>query len=153
MTARPHISFLFYIKRTKLLKNGEAPIYLKIKVDKGKAELALFRSIQPQQWDAAKNKARGNTKEADDINKYMNYIRQQISNHLNHLYDTGFEISALRLKNSFLGISENGKTIIGVVQEHNRTVKLLVGKEYAPATYRKFVTTLQHLKDYIKSNY
>ncbi len=153
MTARPHISFLFYIKRTKLLKNGEAPIYLKIKVGTGKAELALFRSIQPQLWDSAKNKARGYTKEADDINRYMHYIRQQISNHLNHLYETGFEISAQRLKNSFLGINDNVKTIVGVVQEHNRTVKLLVGKEYAPATYRKFETTLQHLKDYIKSKY
>ncbi|HBG69837.1 MAG: hypothetical protein A2W93_00460 [Bacteroidetes bacterium GWF2_43_63] len=153
MTARPRISFLFYIKRTKLLKNGEAPIYLKIKVGNGKAELALFRSIQPQLWDTAKNKARGNTKEADDVNKYMNYIIQQISNHLNHLYETGFEISAQRLKNTFLGINDNEKTIVSVVQEHNRTLKLLVGKEYAPATYRKFETTLQHLKDYIKSKY
>lgn len=67
MTARPHISFLFYIKRTKLLKNGEAPIYLKIKVGTGKAELALFRSIQPELWDSAKNKARGYTAYADQI--------------------------------------------------------------------------------------
>jgi len=153
MTARPRISFLFYIKRTKLLKNGEAPIYLKIKVGDEKAELALFRSIHPQQWDTVKNKVRGNSKEADEVNKYVNYIRLQISNHLNHLYETGFEISAQRLKNAFLGINDKGKTIVGVVQEHNRTVKLLVGKEYAPATFRKFETTLQYLKDYIKLKY
>lgn len=36
---RSTLSVLFYIKRQKLLKNGEAPVCMRITVDKRKAEI------------------------------------------------------------------------------------------------------------------
>ena len=36
---------LFYIKRQKLLKNGEAPVCMRITVDKRKAEIVIKRSV------------------------------------------------------------------------------------------------------------
>ncbi|PKP03857.1 MAG: recombinase [Bacteroidetes bacterium HGW-Bacteroidetes-6] len=153
MTARPRISFLFYIKRTKLLRNGEAPIYLKIKVDKESSELAILKSIMPQQWDIAKNGAKGSSREAQDVNNYIGYIRQQLSNRLNHMYEKGVEITAIGLKNAFLGKNDMGKSLVNVVKEHNDTVKKLIGKEYSPATYKKYETTLMHLQAFINTDY
>ena len=45
METRNKIAFSFYVKRTKPLKSGEVPIYLKIKVDDTQEELATLRNI------------------------------------------------------------------------------------------------------------
>ena len=56
-------SMIFFIKRTKLLNNGEAPIYLRITVNGLRGEMAIFRSILPEMWDSAKGRAKGNVRE------------------------------------------------------------------------------------------
>ena len=38
-------AILFYVKRTKLLRNGEAPIFMRITVDAVRAEMSIQRSI------------------------------------------------------------------------------------------------------------
>ena len=47
---------LFYLKRTKLLKNGEAPIFMRITVNGERAEISTHRSIDPKLWDQKKEK-------------------------------------------------------------------------------------------------
>ena len=42
---RSTLCVLFYIKRQKLLKNGEAPVCMRITVDKRKAEIVIKRSV------------------------------------------------------------------------------------------------------------
>ena len=38
-------AILFYVKRTKLLKNGEAPVFMRITVDALREEIGIKRSI------------------------------------------------------------------------------------------------------------
>jgi len=71
MTTRSRISFLFYIKRTKLLSNGEAPIYLKIASCDQHVELSIFRSVRPELWGKEKNGAVGTSKDAREVNGYI----------------------------------------------------------------------------------
>lgn len=56
---RSTFAVLFYIKRSKLLKDGQAPVYLRITVDGQSAEISLKRGINFQLWDTARNKAKG----------------------------------------------------------------------------------------------
>ena len=42
---RNYFSILFFIRRTRLLKNGEAPIGLRITVNGQRAELQIKRSV------------------------------------------------------------------------------------------------------------
>ena len=48
---RKTFSILFFIKKTKLLKNQKAPIYLRITVDGKRSEISINRSIDPAQWN------------------------------------------------------------------------------------------------------
>ena len=50
MEKRTTLSLLFFIKRTKLLKNGEAPVYMRITVKGERADFALNRSVNTQIW-------------------------------------------------------------------------------------------------------
>jgi len=45
---------MFFIKRTKLRKNQEAPVFLRIIVNGERADISIQRSINPDQWNSAK---------------------------------------------------------------------------------------------------
>lgn len=75
---RATFSILFFIKKTKLLKNGKAPIYLRVTVNGKRSEIAIKRCITLNLWNTLKSKAKGNSKEAQIINNYLNSIRGQI---------------------------------------------------------------------------
>ena len=51
---RNYFSILFFIKRTKLLKNGEAPICLRITVNGKRAEVQIKRSVEVNKWNNQK---------------------------------------------------------------------------------------------------
>ncbi|HRS53876.1 MAG TPA: Arm DNA-binding domain-containing protein [Bacteroidales bacterium] len=104
MITRSRVALLFYIKRTKLHQNGEAPIFLKIKVDKQSAEFSIMKSVAPTLWSVEKNGATSSTKEAKEVNNYINLIRHQVNEHLSAMRDNGCTIIPKGLKNAFLGI-------------------------------------------------
>ena len=47
------MNILFFILKTKLLKNGEAPILMRITIDGHYEEARIQRSVLPKQWDSA----------------------------------------------------------------------------------------------------
>ena len=59
MITRRTFSLLFLTRKSKLLKNGEVPVYLRITVNGKSKELALKRSIAPGLWDAKNGKQIG----------------------------------------------------------------------------------------------
>ena len=51
---RATFSLLFYIRRTKLNRHGEAPILIRITVNGVRADASIKKTILPQLWDADK---------------------------------------------------------------------------------------------------
>lgn len=153
METRNKIAFSFYVKRTKPLKNGEVPIYVKITVDDYFEELALMRSIAPEIWDKARNGSGVKSKEPKQLNEDLFYVRGRLEEHVKILHEKGLEISARSIKNSYLGIDPDNKKIVALFEEHNKNIKLLVGKDFALATIQRYETCLMHLKDYVSQKY
>ncbi len=56
---RSTLNVLFIIKKSKLLKNGEAPICMRITVNKQIAEVAVKRSIPVDLWNQKKECSKG----------------------------------------------------------------------------------------------
>lgn len=75
---RATFSIIFFIRRTKLLKDGTAPIYARATVNKASQEIAIKRSIDPSKWDTKKNKVKGRDSIAKEINEYLNSIKGQL---------------------------------------------------------------------------
>lgn len=155
METRTKIHLTFYVKRTRVMKNGEVPIYMKIIAGDTKDEIAVLRSIAPEKWSTVKNGATGTSKEAKELNDYLHYFRSKVFEHYQILLEKRQEITARNIKNSYLGINNEGKKIIALFSEHNKSVRLLSnqGKDYAPATAQRYETCLKHLQNYIKEKY
>ena len=65
------MNILFFILKTKLLKNGEAPILMRITIDGHYEEARIQRSVLPKQWDSAKGCSKGKDRTAKELNAYI----------------------------------------------------------------------------------
>ena len=41
--------------------------------------------------------------------------------------------------------------IMNVFKQHNKNMKSLIGIEYSKGSYKNYITTIKHLKNYIKT--
>lgn len=75
---RSTLSVLFYIKRQKLLKNGEAPVCMRITVDKRKAEIMIKRSVPVELWNQSKECSKGKDRNSQELNHYISSVRAKV---------------------------------------------------------------------------
>lgn len=50
---RNYFTVLFFLKKSKLLKNGEAPICMRITLNGKRAEIQIKRGIDVAKWNAS----------------------------------------------------------------------------------------------------
>jgi site-specific recombinase XerD len=150
---RATFTILFFAKWKKLLRNGEAPIYMRLTINGTSAEVSLKRSIDPSNWDAPRNKAKGKSQQASDLNDYLNSVRGQIYTHQQIMQERGKVINAKTLLNEFLGIGEKQWSLVELFKQHNEDMAKLVGKEYSPLTLQRFEAGLKHIETFCKLQY
>ena len=75
---RATFSLLFYIRRTKLNRHGEAPILIRITVNGVRADASIKKTILPQLWDADKGRALDKKREGKELNLYLDAIYMRI---------------------------------------------------------------------------
>lgn len=64
-------SILFFIKRKKLLKNGDAPVYMRVTVDGRFLEASLKRGVNPKAWNEKKQRSTGRHRLSLELNDYL----------------------------------------------------------------------------------
>jgi len=156
MEKRSTFNVLFLIRKNRLLKNGEAPVYMRITSMGAGIEISLNRSIPPDNWSSEKGGAIGNAKEAKLLNYYLESIRVQIHQIVNNLKCDNEPITLQRIKQEYLGIEieeDKGCMLIELIEEHNSNMEKLVNIDYAYETMKRYRTSLSHVKAFIKKKY
>ena len=144
---------LFFLKKNKIKANGEAPISMRITVDKRFCEMFIRRSTLVENWDQTKGKLRTKDKLSTEINMYIDTVRAKVQNIHRQLEADNLEISAKEICNRFCGVEEKHKTLIEVFEEHNKEIKLLEGKGYAQKTIIRFEGTVRYLIEFLNKEY
>lgn len=72
------LSVLFIIKKAILLKNGEAPVCMRIIVNKRIAEVMIKQSIHIDLWNQKKECSKGKDRIATELNQYINTVRAKV---------------------------------------------------------------------------
>lgn len=146
------MSLLFFIKKTKLLKNGEAPICLRVTVNRQIAEIRIKRSVPIEKWNQAKGCANGKDRQSKELNSYLDTVRYKMFQiHRELELDLQVPVTATAILDRYYGHDQ--KMLLEVFKEHNDKCRSLIGKEYVEGTVRKFDTTLLYLKQFIKDVY
>ncbi len=150
---RTTFTVLFYIKRTKNLRDGTSPIYVRITMNGMRSEFGLKRSISVDLWNTKTGYAIGTSKEIISLNNYIDFVKGRLHQHRIHLEEHGKLLTAANLRNSYLGVEEQGRTILGVFKEHNEWCESLVNIDFAPGTVDRYKTCYQHVERFIKYKY
>ncbi|WP_068473145.1 site-specific integrase [Saccharicrinis aurantiacus] len=147
------IKINFFIKKTKLLKSGEAPIFVRIIINKERAEYALKKSILPKQWNETKQLAKGNSIKSTEINQLIELHISKIKSYFDFMTMDKQSISPRIIKEKIVGKKETRRTILKVFREHNNNAKKLIGIDFAPDTVQRYETSYMHTKEFIKWQY
>ena len=153
---RDSFNVLFFIKKAKLLKNGEASVCMRITVNGARVETNIRKSIDPALWNQAKECAKGKSRKSCDLNAYIEEARIKLYGIFNELESEGIPIHARLLQEKFFGQDKDPeviRTIIGTMQEHNDQCRELVGKDYALITVRRYESCKRYLAALIKQKY
>lgn len=150
---RATFTVLFYIKRTKKMKDGTSPIYARITVNRQRSEFALQKSINEKDWNKHKGCVRGYSKTAKQLNLSLDIVKSKLYRHKMEIESLGKEVTASNLKEAHLGILKNKKTILEVFREHNERCKNLINIDFAPGTYERYNTCYHHVESFIDFMY
>ena len=150
---RNTLSVLFIIKKSKLLKNGEAPVCMRITVNKRVAEVMIKRNIPVDLWNQKKECSKGKDRVATELNHYINTVRAKVLQIHRELEIDNKPITADIIKDCFYGRDKVQRSLLEMYAEHNEKCRALIGKEYTESTVTKFDTSINRLKEYIRSCY
>ncbi|WP_149275610.1 site-specific integrase [Pareuzebyella sediminis] len=147
------LSLLFYIKKSKADSLGRANIYLRITVNGKRAELSIHRKIKVDLWNTEISQSRGKSSASQEINRLMTNIKSKIYSIEQGLLNSGKNVTAISLRNDYLGKNDKNRMVLDIFQEHNDNVEKLIGRDFASGTAERYKTAKKHVGDYINSSY
>jgi hypothetical protein len=129
------------------------PIVARITVDGKIAQISTKLEVNPNLWSTQTGKAIGRSTEVQRINSLLEEIKTSVHQIYHELRRRDANVTAEKVKNEFLGLSEINKTLLELFTRHNDDVKSLVGISKAKSTYQKYEVTRKHLAGFIRQHY
>lgn len=143
---------LFYVKKDKQKANGNYPIMCRITIDGEASRFNTKLDVKPDNWDGKSGRAMGRSTETSRLNSMLDEVKSSL-HQIYHELQRREQVTAEKMKNEFLGHTENHETLLNLFAKHNEDVKTLVGKSKSAATYQKYEVTRKHLAKFIQSKY
>ena len=147
------LSLLFYIKKSKANTEGKAVIYLRITIDGARAEFSVRRKVHVDRWSARSGMATGHGHEARELNRYLNSIESEVYKQYQKLLENDEYITAVSLRDTYLGKDESLRMVLEIFQEHNNEVNQLIGRDFAAGTAERYRTAKRHVGEFIQTHY
>ncbi|WP_316849083.1 site-specific integrase [Pedobacter agri] len=150
---KTNFSLLFYLKRQKNYQSGPVAIYMRITVNGKRVEMTSGRSCEPSQWNTVNGRSSGKKEDSKSLNAYLDDLQFKIHEAHRQLTLHNEEVTAISIRDRFLGKQGSYHTIIGVFKEHNRKLEILIGSEYTKGTAERYRTSLKHTIDFLQWKY
>ncbi len=151
---RNTFKILFYIKRSSVLRNGQAPIMGRITIDGQRAQLSTHLSVPPVMWNARMGCATGNSRLAEQINARLNDIRFQIGRCYDALFFERQTITPQKVRELYRGKDHHHREgIVHFFRTHNAEFGKMVGVNRSLSTYYKYRCVCAHLETFVRMHY
>lgn len=145
---------MFYIRRDKTNKKGEAPVFMRLTINGERADASIKRFIEPHAWNSAKGKANEKCRGGKDLNLYLDAISANILRIQRDLELDKKEVSAQIILNRYLGKEQSDRhTLMEVFRAHNEKCRALSGISLAPGTVIRYETTLRLTEEFLQKSY
>lgn len=118
-----YFSLNFIARKSRVNKEGETAIVLRITMNGQRAEIYTNRYVAPGNWDAGKGQSNGKSKKDLELNRYLNTIRTKICEIHNQLVMRDEMITPEVLKRAFLGKLEKPMMLCDAFRSVNKKMR------------------------------
>jgi len=146
-------SICFFIKKSKLLKTGKAPLFMRITINGSRWETSLQVGIDPDKWDSKKEKARGGDRNSSMVNETIDHARYRVQKIKLKIEQEDKPPTLGTIKYLFTDRQRIERTIIKLFDEHNANCIRKIGTQMAKATYERYLTCRKHFKEFVLKEY
>jgi integrase len=140
---------VYFTIKSEKAKDGRAPIYAAVTVNKEKIFIALKETASLTVWDFGKGAAKGTRDEARQVNAYLDDVRLVLGNCYKELLLSGDVVTSKAIKSMFLGEQKEQHSLLKLIKYHNEKP----GKSLNPATLKHYEVTQRYLVKYVSTNY
>lgn len=138
----------FFLKNN-LIKDGEAPIYVRITVDGTRVDISLKRKINVNDWNPVLGSAKGSKESSKSLNHYLKELEARIIQIYQEFQLQKATITADAIKHELLGTNSKEHTVSMLFEYHNEKY----GKVLAWGTLKNYFTTQKYVMAFSKSQY
>lgn len=140
-----------FLARWEIKKeNGRVPLCVRITVDGEKVKFSLKADVSEKIWDPKSGRASGQTKEALQLNRYLDSVKRQLITHYHSLSEANEVVTAAMLRDAFLGHDVKNNTLLAVFEEFNNRQEKLIGIDITQSTFNKYDLTFRRLQEFLK---
>ncbi|MBE9585930.1 site-specific integrase [Mucilaginibacter sp. JRF] len=145
----------FSLKKSKILSNGTAPVYMRLTIDKERVEFTTRRYIKPDRWNLNRQQMTGTNEEARTFNSYLKTLEQKVFEVQRQMIDGNVLITALGIRDELFGRADKNsdRMLVPIFADNNGKIRSLVGQEYASGTLERYETSLKHTVDFMQWKY
>lgn len=147
---RSTFRILFFARWEKKKENRKVPLLARITLDGEKVKFSLKTDISPDIWEPKAGKAVGHSKEAIQLNMYLDSIKGRLISHYHRLVEANEVVTAAMIKDAFLGYDIRTNTLLGIFEEFNDRQEKLIGIHIAQSTFNKYDLTYRRLQEFLK---
>lgn len=129
---------------------------MRITANGTRVECNTGKSIEPHLWNQAKERVRGSSKKAIDLNNFIDDTEIKMFKLFQEMQEDGSVVTAQELFNRFFNIGPHKKVermIVATFKEHNQECRALMGHDFELGTIKKYETIARLLERYIKKKY
>ena len=142
-----------FIVKTKLLKNGEAPVLMRITINGSYDDARIQRSVPLNLWNAAKGCSKGRDRASIALNTYIAELHARaLEKHKELVLEQALITPKLILKRVF-GKDTEMRTLLGTMQDGIKEMETLTGIDYSPVTINRYKNVVKKLQRLIPSYY
>lgn len=147
---RSTFAILFYINRTKIRKDGTCQLLCKVSIDAEWEQIGTKASVNLDIWNPETGRADGRSENAVTVNRAIDELTREITNHYNHIKKSLGFVTAELVKNAVKGIGQKPVTLLALFREHNEEFKKRIGVDRIKETYDSYQRSYKHLAAFVQ---
>ncbi len=140
----------FFIKKTKPLRNGKCPVYLRVKVNRTSKEFSIKQSVHPDDWLPQVQRASGHSKEDKLVNREIDSIQTCVHGTWRSILENGEEVDANTVVNRAFGKEEGEVRLLDYYQQQIDWMHERIGSDFRAVTILRYGTAIRHLRNFVK---
>jgi len=151
MTNNPYFTLTFFTRKPRAEGFTDHKVYVRITVAGQQTDLAIGRSVNPENWDQKRKMSKGRSRRDLELNKYLDEVRARFNEIHNTLVRDQKVINPIVMRDLFLGKVEKPKMLCDIFRQANQKRK----EEYergdiVKATYQRWERCIIYLEDFFK---